>query len=127
MRFVSNRDITVGGTQGYAIEFKKGVPQEVPKRMWEECMNKGILPEDDLPEEAAAPIGTVPDDEAVVEARILDAFKTIVARQQRGDFTGSGYPSVAAVSQLVGFPADRKMVAPIWEKHRNVLTAESKQ
>lgn len=127
MRFVSNRNIVVGGTMGYAIEFKAGVPQEVPKRMWDECMSRGILPEDDLPEDAPTPVGAVPDDEAVIEARIIDAFKTIVTRQQRGDFTGAGYPSVASVSQLVGFPTERKMVASIWEKHRNTLTAEVKQ
>lgn len=125
MRFVSNRNITVGGTQGYAIEFKAGVPQEVPKRMWDDCMQRGILPEDDLPDDAVVPAGTIPDDAAVVESRILDAFKTVSARQQRGDFTGTGHPSVAVISQLAGFPVDRKMMTPIWEKHRGSLIGES--
>ena len=131
MKFVSNRDTVVRScATGHAIEFKKGVPTDVPYAMRSEVVEKGILPVQD--DGKAIEAGTVqvvaepkkvvlpPEGEVRIE-KIVEAFKAIVERNNPADFTGGGTPSASAVSTALQFRVDTKEVRGLWEKHRNAL------
>lgn len=128
MKFVSNRDIVIRSkNSGHAIRFIKGEPQEVPKAMWHEVQERGILPVEasgdpvkpgENPAEPVAPKVILPPEGEERVARILEAFKSMVARNNPADFTGGSTPSADAVSSAVRFKVDRKEVRSLWEKHR---------
>lgn len=130
MKFVSTRDTVVRSTQGYAIEFKKGIPTDVPYVMRHEVVEKGIMPVQDDGKAIEAGEDQVvaepkkvllpPEGETRIE-RIVEAFKAIVARNNPSDFTGGGTPSAGAVSAAIQFKVDTKEVRGLWEKHRNAL------
>lgn len=131
MKFVSNRDVVVRSkNSGQAIRFEKDVPQAVPKAMWQEVQERGILPVEDT----GAPVkpGANPAETPVVKIvlppegeervdRIKEAFKAIVERNNPSDFTGGGTPSASAVSTVLRFKVDQKEVRSLWEKERNNL------
>jgi hypothetical protein len=132
VKFTSNRDIVVRSkSTGHAIEFKKGVPTQVPPGMHSEVMEKGILPvEDDgkavdpVKHQAAvepAKPKLPPEDGDVRNAEILEAIKVIVARNNSKDFAGGGCPHQQAVSSAIGYRVDQKEVRLVWEKHREAI------
>lgn len=125
MKFISNRDIVVRSLTGHAIEFKKGVPTEVPRSVRAECLDKGILPVDGLDEvtgdiDPKAP-KLAPDDAEVRYDAILDVIGQIVKRNSPTDFTGGGHPSADSVSAALGWKADQKEVSDVWKKNREAL------
>jgi len=130
VKFVSNRDTVVRSMLiGQSIEFKKGVPQDVPYAMRAEVLEKGIVPVEDTGEPLKAQTTVVaaerkvmlpPEGEERVE-KILSVFEAIIARNNPSDFAGGGCPGALAVSAGTGFKVDQKEVRGLWEKHRNKL------
>lgn len=49
-----------------------------------------------------------------VDEQITRALKTMLEREEDGDFTGNGDPNLNAVAKLVGFKVARKQVQPIF-------------
>ena len=125
MKFISNRDIVVRSLHGHAIEFKKGVPTDVPRVMHAECLEKGILPEEgsDKNEVIKDPAGPVlaPEDALEREDAILKVVEAIVKRNVPTDFTGGGHPNAAVVTASLGWKTDQKEVKDVWVKHRERL------
>lgn len=122
MDFVANRDIIVRSVHGHSVEFKKGVPQYVPRVMHSECVEKGVLPVEagDLDVVVADPKGPVlaPEDRLEREDAIMEVIKAIVKRNVSTDFTGGGHPSADAITAAVGWKVDQKEVKDIWVKNR---------
>lgn len=102
MKFVLHKNQVVVGTAGHSIEFKKGVLTHVPKEMWLAVQAVGAIPEDELPEDAVAKVEAVEDPEARKSAAFA-AFKAIVDKNERDDFTGSGTPKADVVEAITGF------------------------
>lgn len=131
MLFESNRDIVVRSLRGHSIEFKKGVPTQVPRIMHEEVMEKGILPVEDNGKpvdpvtadigEAKPKIVLAPVEELDRADQILVVIEALVKRNNPVDFTASGTPSPLAVSTVLGWRTDLKEVRAIWEKNRERL------
>jgi hypothetical protein len=57
-------------------------------------------------------------------AHIMDAILKLVARNERGDFTAAGAPSVDAVFDITGFRAPAKEIAVVWQAYRDKKAAE---
>ena len=136
MNFTSNRDVVVRSKNtGHAIQFLKGVPTMVPKGMYEECLERGILPVD----EEGAPVSPAennvvqevvlkqaPTDAGERNELLLEAFRQIVARNNSKDFAGGGCPHPDACSLALGWRVDQKEVRQLWEKHRQRLLNKTK-
>lgn len=118
MKFVLHKDKTVVGTTGHAVEFKKGELTHVPKEMWGTVQAVGAIPENELPEDFVEAKKAI-DDPAERKTALFAAFKDIVAKNDRDDFTGSGTPKADVVEAITGFKAD--------SKERNEAWAEFKQ
>jgi hypothetical protein len=137
--FVAPRDMNVTSTQGYSLDFKKGEPTHVPRAMHAEVMEKGVLPCDargeikEAPEPAevdpaaAVRVMVAPEDGDERSDAILEAIKALVARNDAKDFSAGGIPSAAAVTHAVGWRADRKEIAAVWQKYKpQLLKAEAR-
>lgn len=125
MEFVSNRDIVVRSLHGHAIEFKKGVPTQVPRVMHAECLEKGILPvesneQGSAIQDAPGP-NLAPEDKLERDDAILEVIKQIVKRNNSNDFVGGGHPSAVTISSAVGWKVDQKEVKEVWVKNREAL------
>jgi hypothetical protein len=115
MKFVMNRDKVIGGTYGHFIGFKKGVPMEVPKIMWEDVMAAGGVPESEITEEENyTPPVIVTTQER--EDLYFKAFKAIIERNERGDFTASGLPNSKVLEKMLGFQVVNKERDTYWTK-----------
>jgi hypothetical protein len=106
---VTNRDITLNTTKGHSIEFKAGVPTHVPGIIYQDALAIGAVPA-----EGGAPV--MPKEPATLEP--------VVARNERGDFTAAGAPSVDAVFDITGFRAPAKEIAVVWQAYRDKKAAE---
>lgn len=136
--FVSPRNIVVTSLLGHSIEFKKGVPNaDVPKALYEEVMEKGILPCDDkgnvldsdTPEmEAIAPepikIVLRPKDKVEIDEKVLEVMKILVENNDASDFTAAGMPSARVISRHLGWAVDTKDVRALWLKHAGELKGQ---
>jgi hypothetical protein len=123
--FVSNRNVVISSILGYAIEFKKGEPTHVPRRMHATVMEKGIVPCDirgaalDVADIEATPEAKVllapeeAEDRAPAIRGVIDA---IVKRNSSNDFSAGGVPSASAVTAALGWKVDAKEIRPIWDK-----------
>jgi hypothetical protein len=133
VKFISSRDIVVRSKLiGAAILFKKGVPTLCPAGMYDEVLEKGVLPV----EEDGTPINPAtteviqedkkkvmaPDDPAARTRKIADVLRDIVQRNNPHDFTAAGTPNATAVTAGLGWKVDQKEVRTVWEKHRAALT-----
>jgi hypothetical protein len=99
--------------------------------MYEEVMEKGILPVDDdgkavdpvKNEVVQDPPKTVltPENGETIDADILRVIKDIVKRNNSRDFAGGGHPHADTVSAALQYKVDQKMVSKVWEKHRQAI------
>lgn len=116
---VLNRNFTLATTKGHVIEFKKGVPTNVPKAVYQEALSIGAQPpdgsepavDDDKKKDAA------PQDPAERNPLILAAIEALIDRNEREDFTAAGSPTVDAVSKEVGFKVAAKEIAGQWQAY----------
>jgi hypothetical protein len=116
---VLNRNFTLATTKGHVIEFKKGVPTNVPKAVYQDALSIGAQPpdgsepvvDDDKKKDAA------PQDPAERNPLILAAIEALIDRNEREDFTAAGSPTVDAVSKEVGFKVAAKEIAGQWQAY----------
>lgn len=133
--FVSHRNITIGSTQGYSIEFQKGVPTHVPRAMHAEVMEKGVLPCDakgetlDAPEASklapdAPRVMVAPEDPEERKEKILEVIKALCKTNSSKDFSAGGVPSATSVSMALGWKVDAKEIRPIWAEFKPTLEGQ---
>ncbi len=127
--FISHRNVNIGSTLGYSIQFEKGKPTHVPKAMHAIVLERGCLPCDkdgNVQESVASTIAesaeakparpVEPENAESRNEAIEAAMRAIVARNSPKDFTAGGMPSPAAVSSALGWQADAKDIRPLWNK-----------
>lgn len=118
--FVLGRNYTHRSLFGHIINFVKNEPVYVPPVCHKEVAAIGAMPVDgdevNILGDEIAPVEELPTDER--NALLVAAFKTLEERNGRGDFTGQGAPSVAALKKIVPFEVDRKEVEPLWTAYR---------
>ena len=117
--FVLNRNYTLRSTHGHIINFKKDVPVSVPVKLIPDAIAIGAVPTAEIPETGLPtdPSPPVILDAATRRANIKKAFKTVLERGQRGDFTASGHPHVRSLSQICAFEVDAKERDVLWQEY----------
>ncbi len=117
--FILNRNYSLRSVHGRVIDFKKGEPAWVPPMCVVEAVAIGAEQvggkAEVLPAEAAVPAELTADER---QAAVFAAFKTMIGRNVRSDFTAAGLPHTAAVSKLAGFEIEAKERDALWQKHR---------
>jgi hypothetical protein len=117
--FVLNRNYALAGF-GHMITFIKGQPTHVPPRLEAAAIGIGATPVDGKQIDVLGP----EEDPAYVPAgedrtlALYEAFDTLIKRNGREDFTGSGSPTVKAVEKLTGFDVDKAELTVAWTEYR---------
>ena len=117
--YILKRDYVLRSTSG-VISFLKGEPTFVPKHMEREVVAIGAeIVEGEAPAllEPAKALPKVPEG-ADREEQIAAAIALLVDRNDAADFTGSGAPSVKAVSKLLDFDVERTELANAWSEFK---------
>lgn len=114
MKFIMHRNRTVISTCGLSIEFKKGEPTLVPPQMYQEVMAVGAVPEDEIPDDELPKGPATPETLAARKAMMVEAFKKIVERGNREDFTAGGAPHNALLSRELGWSVNAKERDAAW-------------
>lgn len=123
MRFVMLKNRVVGGTSGHFIRFVKGEPTEVPREMWAEVQAAGAVPEDELPDDEPVAAKVV-HDPIERQNKFFEAFKLLLARNERGDFTASGLPNSKVLEKIVGFQVMNHERDAMWQAHLDATREE---
>lgn len=118
-KYTLNRNFTLRTTSG-VIAFAKGVETHVPPHMEREAVAIGA----EIVNGQAPSL--VPSDNALPKVpegadrreQILTAIALIVDRNDAEDFTGSGSPSVKAVSKVLDFNVERAELAEAWAEFK---------
>lgn len=113
--FTLHRNYILRTTKGHSIAFTKGAKAWVPPICVPDAVAIGAVPEDEsidvLPAELA-PKPELPADER--KTRILAAIETLVARNERGDFTAAGMPHCKKLESLCGFEVYNRERDDVW-------------
>jgi hypothetical protein len=136
----SKKPRVIATLKGHSVEFPgRGTPPDplpasaevkdgityvyVPPAIREEVASAGMLPESEAtePDEKEKPVR--PEDPAAFKADMFRAFKKIVDRNDREDFTGTGIPKDAAMEKVLGYRITRDEMKAHWPSY----VAESKQ
>ncbi len=117
--YVLNRTYVLRSLSGHSVAFEKGVPTFVPNACIREVEAIGGERIDakngeglDEPAQKQEPQGEER------EQLILEAFKEIVAKNARDEFTAQGAPHVRALKTLLGFEVDNKERDKVWKKYQ---------
>jgi hypothetical protein len=101
------------------LGFRKGEPLDVPNIAVAEAMAVGAVPVDGevLPEEVENK-GLPPEATDPIKRKesIVEAFKLLVERNERGDFDAAGKPHVAALTTILGFKVEVKERNAVWNE-----------
>lgn len=116
MKFVLHRNHVLASAMGLAIEFKKGVPQYVPKHIHKEAIAIGAVPEEELAEAEVASNPNMPADIDARKIELYDAFEKIVLRNEREEFTAAGIPNTAVLSRELGWTVNAKERDIAWQE-----------
>lgn len=118
---VLNRNYVLTTTKGHVIAFEKGKPTFVPPIVYAEALAIGALPEDGADPEVLEKDdpSRPPMDPSDRNPLILAAIKTLLARNEREDFTAAGSPTVDAVTKEVGFKVAAKEIAVQWQAYHD--------
>ena len=118
-KFVLNRNYLLRTTAG-CVAFEKGVPTWVTPEMQRYAQEIGAErvdgPAEDFlePEQEAKPeVGPIERQE-----ELYAAFGMLIERNESGDFTGQGVPTVKAVEKIVSFDVDRAEVTSAWAEYK---------
>ena len=118
--YVLNRTYTHRSTLGHIVNFVKGQPTWVPPALEKEVTTLGAEPVDgpkpDLLDPDAKPLPHAPSGDER-KAQILAVYAQLEARNQRGDFTGSGRPNLGILKELLGYEVIGKERDDIWEDY----------
>jgi hypothetical protein len=111
-----SRNRTIASTCGISIDFKKGELHLVPPAMYAEVLAAGGVPEDEIPEDEMPPAAPTPEQLLDREAAMMKAFKAIVLRNDRNDFTAGGTPHASVLSRDLGWSVQAKERDAAWVK-----------
>lgn len=108
----------VRSTSGHVIRFGKNETKNVPDVLVDECLQCGIVPKSEVDsglgvEDRPAPAPEGSERDVQVQA----AISTIMGRkgeQYREDWAASGNPAKQAVSQIVGYNVDQRVINRIY-------------
>ena len=118
--YVLNRNYTHRSLLGHSVEFKKGEPVGVPPILEKEVVAIGAQRVDGenpaVVEEIKKAEEVLSDDQRKEE--LYAAFDLIVERNDSGDFTAQGIPTVKAVEKIVSFNVDKKEVVDTYGEYR---------
>lgn len=118
--YVLNRNYTHRSLLGHSVEFKKGEPVFVPPILEKEVVAIGAQRVDGenpaVVEEIKKAEEVLSDDQRKEE--LYAAFDLIVERNDSGDFTAQGIPTVKAVEKIVSFNVDKKEVVDTYGEYR---------
>ena len=119
--FVLNRNYTLRSLHGHIINFKKDEKVSVPRKLVPEAIALGaelVEPRaGDLPEGPTDPTPPVVLGGDERREKIFKAFKFVMDRGQRNDFTASGHPHAKALSVICGFDVDAKERDVLWQEY----------
>lgn len=116
MKFMMHRNRTVVSTCGLSIEFTKGELTHVPAVMYAEVIAVGGIPENEIPVDDLPKTPPTPDQLADRERLMIAAFKVIVDRNSRADFTAGGMPHNAVLARELGWAVQTKERDAAWVK-----------
>ena len=114
MKFMMHRNRTVISTCGLSIEFIKGELHHVPAAMYAEVIAVGGVPESEIPEDEMPKGAPTPEQLVDRDKQMQVAFKTIVERGNRDDFTAGGAPHNVVVSRELGWTVQAKERDAAW-------------
>lgn len=127
MKMILNRNYTLSTTLGHSVRFVRGEPTYVPPAVRHLAIGVGAVPADGsdpnvLPEEQTETVQLSPEERV---GAIRAAIERIVARNERLDFTAAGIPTVAAVSDMLGWKVNAREIAQEWQaRGERALEAE---
>lgn len=102
--FTLHRNYVLRTTKGHSVGFVKDKPTWVPPECVPDAVAIGALAVDGnvnvLPDEERPEVYLTPDQR---QSKLFEAFESLIARNERGDFTGSGLPNAKKLSSIVGF------------------------
>jgi hypothetical protein len=117
--FTLHRNFVLRTTKGHAINFRKGKPTYVPPMCVPDAVAIGAQALDGdadvLGEEVAEPI---PLTQPERDAKIREAIETMVGRNERNDFTGSGLPDIRKMNALTGFEVSKRERDRVWQAYQ---------
>jgi hypothetical protein len=125
--FTLHRNYVLRTTKGHAISFRKGEPTNIPPVCVEDAVAIGARPVEgdaDNINEAPAPIIMSP---AERKEKVFEAFRTMKARNERLDFTGTGIPNAKRLPQLLGFDITSRERDVFWQEFRSAERETAEQ
>lgn len=116
--FTLHRDFRFISALGHTVQFRKGEPTFVAPALHKEVQAFGAEPVDAAEVESILGEEQEQKPEVAQEERhrqLLDAFKALQERNQRGDFTGQGIPAIKALKTLItDFEPAKAEVENLW-------------
>lgn len=115
--FTLHRDYRLISALGHSIQFKKDEPVYVPPALHKDVQAIGAVPVEGDVESILGEEKEVKPEVAQEERhrQLLDAFKLLQDRNQRGDFTGQGIPSLKALKTIItDFEPAKAEVENLW-------------
>ena len=109
----------VRSTSGHVIRFGKNETKNVPDILVDECLQCGIVPKSEVDSDLGVEVRPAPAPEGSErDAQVKAAVSTIMGRkgeQYREDWAASGNPAKQAVSHIVGYNVDQRVVNRIYK------------
>jgi hypothetical protein len=116
--FTLHRNYILRTTKGHAISFEKDKPTNIPPVCVADAVAIGARPV----EGDADNINETPEpiilSGAERKEKVFEAFRTMKARNERLDFTGTGIPNAKRLPQLLGFDITSKERDVYWQEFR---------
>lgn len=112
--FTLHRNFALRTTKGFTVNFVKGQPTWVPPMCVPDAVAIGAVSDetvDVLGEEEKPVVHLSPEERT---QKLYEAFETLLARNQRGDFTASGLPHNRKIEELVNFDITNKERDTAW-------------
>lgn len=122
--FTLHRDFTLRTTKGHTIGFVKDAKTWVPPSCVPDAVGIGAIAQEEVEDvlgvEAKPVVQLEPHER---KARLNEAFKVLVKRNERGDFTASGLPHCKKLESLVGFEVFTPERDEAWMDYRQTMDA----
>ena len=115
--FTMTRDYTMA-EMGHLVIFRKDVPVAIPVLLHDHALAAGATASGELPPKGTPTGKSEPVDPALREQAVFEAFKMIVERGERTDFTAGRKPHTNAVEAITGWNLDARERDELWDKYR---------
>lgn len=117
MKLMMNRDFVMVTTVGPSYGFTKGVPLDVPTKFVQQALNHGA--EAVEADKDAAKKVQDETDAAAAEAlkrrpKLAEILKTMIEKNQSGDFNAGGKPNRDRVKKLLGDDVDQQELETVF-------------